>query len=156
MSLAILDAGPAEVLELLREQDELYGKLESLAARQRSFVSEASTAPLMALLADRQRIAVQLGEIASRLGRVRRRWQSFRTECTDGERAEVDELVNRSAVRLRRVIESDEEDARLLGVRKHAVAHALKETESVHSAVTAYQRAGTVATGARFTDGFEA
>lgn len=130
---------PEIVLELLREQDDLYDKLEAIAIRQRMIVTNESAAPLLALLADRQRLSMTLHDVAKRLQPIRTRWQEFRRNCNDAQRAEVDRLVNRSSERLQRVIAGDEADARLLAVRKQMVAQRMKEMDQVSQGINAYR-----------------
>ena len=69
---------PEDILGLLREQSALYARLESFAARQRSLVRADDTAPLLTLLADRQKLSVELTRLATRLAPVRRGWWSER------------------------------------------------------------------------------
>lgn len=113
---------PEEILGLLREQSALYARLESFAARQRSLVRADDTALLLSLLADRQRLAVELTRLATRLAPVRRGWSAFRERFSSTQRTEADGLISDVTQRLRRVIESDEKDARVLYVRKLGVA----------------------------------
>jgi hypothetical protein len=132
---------PEIVLDLLREQDHLYGQLEAIAVRQRTIVTNESTAPLFTLLADRQRLSMTLHDVAKRLQPIRTRWQEFRRECSDSQRSEVDTLVRRCSERLQRVIAGDEADARLLAVRKQTVSRQLKELDHVSQGINAYRGA---------------
>jgi len=52
--------GAEEVLGLLRQQAALYERLENFAQRQRFLVAEDDPSPLIALLADRQRLSAEL------------------------------------------------------------------------------------------------
>ena len=52
---------------------------------------------------------------------------------------EADGLVGDVAQRLRRVIEGDEKDARVLSVRKQSVATSLQATHRVGQAISAYR-----------------
>lgn len=119
---------PEEILGLLREQSALYARLESFAAWQRSLVCMKDTAPLISLLADRQRLSVDLTHLASRLASVRRSWAAFRERFSTSQRTEADGLIADVAQRLRRVIESDEKDASVLFLRNQGGSSSLQAT----------------------------
>ncbi len=129
---------PEEILCLLREQASLYSKLDSLSTRQRSLVTGDDVGPLLTLLADRQRLSERLTRIAERLAPVRRDWGTYRDWLTPAQREEADRLLGESGQRLRRVIECDEHDARVLSGRKEAAARALRTTHATGRAVAAY------------------
>jgi len=139
---------PEEILGLLREQSALYARLESFAARQRSLVREDDTAPLLSLLADRQRLSVELTRLATRLSTVRHDWSTFRERFSASQRTEADGLVSDVTQRLQRVIESDEKDARVLSLRKQNVATNLHATHRVGQAISAYRVPAGAAVGA--------
>lgn len=134
-----------DVLELLREQASLYARLEQFAASQRKLVRDEDPAPLLALLADRQRLSAELTGIANRLTAARESWNEFRQRLAPAQRKEADDLVRGASDSLRRVIESDEQDARLLAIRKQRVQHDLRETRTTSQAIAAYgsRAAGT-------------
>jgi ElaB/YqjD/DUF883 family membrane-anchored ribosome-binding protein len=130
---------PQEVLTLLREQIPLYTKLESHASRQRSLITGDDTSSLLSLLADRQRISADLARIASRLEPIRRDWGKYRKRLTPEQRDQAERLLTEIRERLARVIENDEQDARLLAARKQAVAETLRATHSTEQALSAYR-----------------
>ena len=130
---------PEEVLGLLRAQIPLYIKLESHALRQRSLITGDDSRSLLSLLADRQRISADLARLASRLKPVRRDWASYRQGFTPAQREEADRMLAEIHEHLQRVIETDEQDARLLAARKQAVADELRATHSASQAVSAYR-----------------
>jgi len=131
--------GAEEVLGLLREQAALFARLETFAERQRCLVAEEDTRPLIALLADRQRLSAELARIAGRLAGARRDWAGFRGRLSPRQMTEADGLVDDAAKRLQRVIESDERDARLLSVRKRVTGDALRSTHASGRAISAYR-----------------
>ncbi len=130
---------PEEILGLLREQCSLYGRLESFAATQRSLVRADDTAPLLSLLADRQRLSAELTLLANRLAPIRRSWTALRERFSPSQRTEADNLISEVAQRLRKVIESDEKDARVLSVRKQNVVTSLHAAHRVGEAMQAYR-----------------
>jgi len=132
-------ATPEEILPLLREQIPLYTKLESCASRQRLLITGDDGNALLSLLANRQRISADLARVASRLEPVRREWARYRGKFTPAQRDEADCLLSEIHKRLKRVIENDEQDARLLAARKQATADALRVTHATGQAISAYR-----------------
>ena len=136
------DCDPNRVLNLLREQSALYARLESFAGRQRALITGDDPARLLLLLADRQRLSSELARIATTLGPVRREWSTYRARLTAAQRQEADQLLSDATVRLRRIIEGDERDARILSVRKEAAAQTLRAVHSTGKAIMAYREPG--------------
>jgi hypothetical protein len=132
----------SRVLEMLREQAALYGRLEDHARRQRLLVTGADATPLLGLLADRQRLSAELAELGAALTPVRVDWEMYRGALSEPERDEADQLVAQSAAALSRVIESDEEDARVLAARRSLTARELQSTRAGRAAMAAYRGAG--------------
>lgn len=130
---------PEEVLALFRDEAALYAKLESYAITQRSLVTRDDFGPLLSLLVDRQRLSVALTSIGTRLAPVRRDWEAYCERLSPAQRSLAERFTRDIAERLRRVIQSDERDARLLSVRKQAVGQALRTTHSVGQALSAYR-----------------
>jgi len=128
-----------EVLGLLREQASMYGRLETLATRQQLLVSVEDAGPLLALLADRQKLAEGLTGIASRLEPVRCGWRVYRERFSETERVEADRLWDDVRQRLRRIIERDEQDARVLSARRQSVRQALQTAHATGQALSAYR-----------------
>lgn len=137
------------VLNMLREQASLYARLEDYARRQRHLVVGEDTSLLLAVLADRQRLSAELAELGTTLAPVRRNWESFRGELSERERGEADRLVAETAACLRRVIESDEQDARLLSARRALTARELQTTHAGGSAIAAYRPMAAAGTARR-------
>lgn len=127
-----------EVVTLLRDQAALYQKLERYARQQRLLVAEEEAGPLLALLAQRQKLSVEMTRIGARLAPARRDWNRIREQLTSAQRDEADRLIDEMGQRLHRVIESDERDARLLSTRKRMTADALRATHSTGQALSAY------------------
>ena len=130
---------PEEVLDLLRAQIPLYVKLESHAARQRSLITRDDSSSLLSLLAERQRISADLAHLGARLEPVRRDWESHRQAFSPAQREEADRMLAEIHGHIQRVIDTDEQDARLLAARKQAVADELRATHSASQAVSAYR-----------------
>jgi hypothetical protein len=134
------DIDPSRALELLREQVALFAKLEGLSVRQQALVAGEAIEPLMSVLADRQRVSVRLAKIAEALGPVRRSWKQFRDALDATQRDEAEKFIASAEASLKRLIESDERDARILSARKRRVADTLSGLNSSGGAVAAYRR----------------
>lgn len=141
-----------QVLKLLRLQASLFAGLETLARRQRGLVTSEDTGPLLKLLADRQKLSTDLADIASDLDPVRRDWPEMRKRLTPEQRADADRYLTESGKRLQRIIESDEQDARVLGARKRMVTDMLRGAHDTGQAISAYQRRGGARPGATRLD----
>jgi len=141
-----VNSAPAaqEALALLRRQAHLFAKLESLVAKQGDLVSRDDATPLLALLAERQRLATDLSQIGRHLEPARRNWVTMRQALTPLERDEADGLLTQVRERMRRLIDNDERDAMVLSARKESVATSLRQTQTVGEAVSAYRPHGRV------------
>ncbi len=135
--MEVLDS-PNAVLGLLREQASLYDRLERLAVRQRSLVTAEDAGPLLALLGERQKLSEGLTGLARRLEPVRRSWSTYRAQLPQPQQVEADCLWDDVRQRLGRIIDNDEQDARILSMRKQSVAKALRATQSTRQAISAY------------------
>jgi hypothetical protein len=127
------------MLAWLEEQSSLFGRLESLASKQRTLVSQEDTGPLLALLGERQRLSSRLTQLGSRLEPIRRNWNDVRGRLSGDQRSAADRCLAESRKRLQRIMDSDEHDARVLAARKQNVAQALRGTHDSRCAVTAYR-----------------
>jgi hypothetical protein len=102
-------------------------------------VVQEDTRPLLALLAERQKLSLELAQVSRQLAPVRENWPSFRESLTAVERNEAAGLLEEIRESLSRVIESDEQDARSLGVRKQMVRQSLQASQAKGAAVGAYR-----------------
>jgi hypothetical protein len=129
------------VMDLLHRQDELFGRLEGLAARQKDLITSEDMEPLVGLLACRQRLCTELSLVTRELAPIRRDWTAERLRLEIPQRREADELMSRAGDRIRRLMDCDEEDARKLSIRKQAVGQTLRAAGGAQQALNAY-RAG--------------
>lgn len=141
-----------EALALLRRQALLFAKLESVAVKQGDLISRDDATPLLALLADRQRLAMDLSQIGRRLESARRNWVATRNALTPLEQDEADGLLTQVRERMRRLIDNDERDARVLSARKESVATSLRQTQTVGKAVSAYRPHGVAGSASNRLD----
>ncbi len=133
---------PADVLNLLKEQCSLYERLHGVASRQRTLITGGDPNSLLSLLADRQKLSAELTTVSAALEPVRRVWDDYRERLTPDQRSEAERLLAGIRGHLRDVIESDEQDAKLLSARKQATGAALRSNHSMAQAMTAYRTQG--------------
>jgi len=130
---------PADIVSLFRDEAALYTKLESYAERQRSLIAEDDATPLLALLADRQKLSMALAVVGARLAPIRRDWESWHTRMSPAQRAEAEQLARDTQECLRRVIDRDEQDARMLSARKQTAARGMRTAHHAGAAISAYR-----------------
>ena len=129
---------PEVVLSLLARQADLFRRLQTLAHRQRSLIEGDNTDPLISLLADRQHVTAELSKVGDRIGPIRKEWQSHRERFSPDDARRADQLLQEISDRMKRVIDSGQEDARLLSLRLKQAAVAIDSTVSSQTALTAY------------------
>ncbi|MBU0718045.1 MAG: hypothetical protein KJ749_07340 [Planctomycetes bacterium] len=130
---------PEAGLALLRKQVALQTELESRAARQRTLIAADDAGPLLKLLAERQELVGKLTETCAQFKVLQPNWESVRERMTEAQRTEAVRLLAGIKEQFQRTIERDEQDARLLAVRKQAVAGVLRTTHSTNQAIEAYR-----------------
>lgn len=133
------DRTPDAVLSILREQRTLYTELASLASKQRSLITGDDPSRLLTLLAKRQRVSACLTDVARRFEPFKENWDEVKTGFDAAQRSEAEHLLDDIRKFLRRIIEGDELDAKLLSARKQATAGALRHSHAAQQAVSAYQ-----------------
>jgi hypothetical protein len=133
------DETNVHVLSLLHTQATLYEKLEDCSARQRSLIGLDDSRPLLDLLAERKAITDALAKVADLLGPVRRRWEMIRDTFTPEQKREAEDLLGSVKGCLKRLMERDEVDARMLAAKKQLTARALGATHSSTQAISAYR-----------------
>jgi len=138
MHASVAESMESEIVPLLRQQASMFAKLERFALQQRMLVEQEDTRPLLELLAQRQKLSSDLAQVSQRLAPVRQGWTVFRERLCAGDRDEADALLDQMRLSLSRVIESDEQDARSLAVRKQLVRRDLNNSRAMGAAACAY------------------
>lgn len=129
-----------EVLGLLDKQVTLYGELEMLADKQSQLLGEDDATPLLKVLACRQRLTVALQDLAQRMAPFRAEWQRVKEAMNARQREAAESMVLQVNERLRRLIERDERDVRMLAARRRTVGAALDQLNCGRSTVQAYSQ----------------
>lgn len=130
------------MLELLRRQTSLFGKLAVLSDKQRSLVADGDTDPLLKLLAQRQKLTVELAALGAEMKPLTTAWPQLRGVLPAQDREEADKLIVEVNDRLASLLERDEQDARMLKMRKDRVGEDLAAVRCTRRAMMAYGRAG--------------
>ena len=136
------DRDVATAISLLREEAGLYDNLEELARRQRDYVAADDATRLLTVLVDRRKLSDDLQRIGQHLSPVRRSWEAYRKRLSESQRSEVEGLIGKTANCLKRIMERDEEDVRVLSARKEMVAVGLRATHVSGEALAAYGAPG--------------
>ncbi len=132
------EAEARELLGLLLRQVQLYDELTALARRQRRLIAEEDTSPLLKLLAQRQKLTAELTELNGRMTPLRAQWDEVRDSLAPEDRQRARTLVSQVNERLAALLATDEEDARMLSIRKQRVGTELEKVRCTKRAVSAY------------------
>jgi hypothetical protein len=128
----------AALLNLLRQQSELYSRLQDLSERQRNLISGERPEMLLEILRDRQTLVMSLARINEALSPYRRDWESTYLRLDAETRAEVGGLLAGINETLQAILRTDKEDGALLAARKQAVGRAIDEVADNRAANAAY------------------
>ena len=128
-----------EIVGLLSRQLSLYDQLTSLAEKQRKLVAAEDTRPLMKVLAQRQRLTIELEALNARMAPLRDTWPTVRDGLDAQDRSMADDLISKVNSRLKTLLDGDAADVALLQLRKQRVGTDLGTVRNRRKAVAAYQ-----------------
>ncbi len=128
-----------EIVGLLSRQLSLYDQLTGLAEKQRELVSAEDTRPLLKLLAQRQRLTIELEALNARMEPLRNTWLEVRDDLEPVDRAMAEDLIFKVNTRLKGLLDGDAADVELLQLRKQRVGTELGTVRNRRKAVAAYQ-----------------
>ena len=135
------------LIELLREQRDLYLRLQELSERQRKLISGDRPELLLNVLRDRQSLVTALAAVNEKLSPYRRNWQSVYEALPTVTRHTASELLEEINGMVQVILRTDQEDQALLSARKQAVARSLNDVSGGRTANAAYARQTGQATG---------
>lgn len=148
--------GAPAVLELLRQQVDLYRKLSTLSQRQREYVQAGDAENLLGLLAARQKVIDELLTNNSRLAPYRQQWKQVYNALDAAAQTEVNQLVAQVESLLGTILSQDEEDRKKLEVSRNQVSGQLQHTgrsvQAMHAYRSAPRAAAVAAVGPRYTN----
>ncbi|MHC4064444.1 MAG: hypothetical protein ACYSUI_08080 [Planctomycetota bacterium] len=131
-------AEPQCLMSLLLRQRDLYRDLHRLADRQRRLIAEDDPGELLSLLGQRQKLTGELMELGRQLAPHRENWAATRESLAPGDCAQAEQMLGEIRGLLQKIIDDDEQDARLLSARKMQTAASMGAARADRRAVTAY------------------
>jgi hypothetical protein len=131
------------LIGLLEEQRGLYGRLRLLADRQRTLIVQDDSRPLLALLAERQRLVDGLVSLNERLAPYRSEWTAVYGGLEETVRRRVAELLEEANAALGSILQSDSRDTAALTARRQGMVQQLATVDAGTRASAAYASAGT-------------
>jgi len=126
-------------IELLEQQVGLCRKLRRLVDRQHILITRNDPSRLMSLLADRQRLTSELGQVSRQLGRLPDDSTNMNFESAT-LRARAVSLVGEIRTLFAEMMEADTRDAERLTIRKNNVASAMGSIPRGRAMLSAYGR----------------
>ncbi len=138
-----LTSDASQLVELLERQRTLYRRLRGLAERQKSLVVSQDVQPLLALLADRQRLVDELMALNEQMSVYRQNWSSIYGNLDEASRKHVASLLEEANTALGLILQSDSRDTATLNAKRQDVTTRLSSMDSGSRASAAYAAAGT-------------
>jgi hypothetical protein len=135
------------LLDLLREQRDLYVRLRELSELQRKLISGDRPELLLNILRDRQSLVSALAAVNEKLSPYRRNWESVYEALPIVTRHTVSELLDEINGMLQVILNTDQEDQALLSARKQAAARSLNDVSGGRAVNAAYARQAGKAMG---------
>jgi hypothetical protein len=134
--------GAARLVELLRQQNELYRRLRLLAERQRTLVIQDDARPLLELLAERQRLVDGLILLNEELAPFRKNWTERYQRLDEPTRRQVAAMLEEANAALGAVLQSDQRDSATLSAKREDLAGRLAAADTGSRASAAYAAVG--------------
>jgi hypothetical protein len=129
---------PEGLIRLLREQRDLYRRLQELSERQRRLISGDRPELLLNILRDRQTLVESLARINKQLSPYRRSWREIYDTLPERDRDTASGLLEEINGMLQTILKADKEDQALLSARKQAVANSVSDVSGGQIANAAY------------------
>ncbi len=129
------------LVELLGRQQGHYRQLRLLADRQRSLVTQDDPEPLLALLADRQRLVDGLVELNTQLAPFRQNWSDVYGRLDEPARKQVAALLEEVNTSLAAILQSDRKDTATLTAKRESMSNRMADVNAGSRASAAYSSA---------------
>ncbi len=126
------------LVELLGRQQGLYRQLRLLADRQRSLVTQDDPEPLLALLADRQRLVDRLVDLNTQLAPFRENWSDVYGRLNEPARKQVAILLEEVNTSLGAILKSDRTDTATLTAKRESMSNRMADVNAGSRASAAY------------------
>ena len=131
------------LIKLLEFQRTLYRRLRALMGRQKALVTQDDTQPLLALLAERQKLVDGLVGLNGKLAVYRQRWTEVYGSLDEASRQYVSEMLEEANTALGAVLQNDAKDTSTLSVRHHTMADRVAAVDSTSRTIAAYTAVAT-------------
>ncbi len=142
MDTAVINGNnSAEVIDLLEQQRDLYGRLRGLANMQQELVENDNPELLLKVLANRQKIINQLALVDKQLKPIRNQWQEISAQFSALERQRVNILVDEVKKTIEEILSRDKADTDVLTAKKDQIATELKKVRTCRQMSNVYQNA---------------
>lgn len=135
-------SGAEGLLKLLRDQLALYRRLEQMSRGQRALVAQEDPQPLLALLSERQKVVDELVDLSRELAPIQKVFRDEPGMLGAEQRAAAESLHQQTGETLQNILDSDEEDGRLLAARKIQTAKRVQALVTSGQANAAYGMPG--------------
>ncbi len=132
----------SRLLEVLERQRGLYRRLRVLTERQQGLVTQDDPQPLLALLADRQKLVDELVTVNKELTAYREEWTEIYGVLDDCSRRRVTEMLEEANATLGTILHRDSRDSAMLSARRQDLAERISAVDAASRAGAAYASAG--------------
>lgn len=105
-------------------------------------MSKEDTQALIGLLRDRRKLTDDLSTMYDGFGSLQQQWETTKHTLNHSDRQHAETLINAVRSTIQNVIATDDEDARLLEVRKQRVAESMQTIPQSSAVLSAYGAPG--------------
>jgi hypothetical protein len=125
-------------LEALKRERDLYAKILELSREQRRLAEAGSTEELLAVLAEKGRLAEEAAQASEGSRELKRDWAEKKAGMGADDAARGQELLDAVAGILKQVLAEEEECERSIGQRKHGTMEDLLKLQKGRKIAQAY------------------
>jgi len=140
----------ARFVELLREEESIYGEVLELARKQSALVEGGQAEELLTVLAAKGELIGRLTGLGSELGPMKESWKASRDSLAGDERAGVEGLLASITELLEKIIAEENAAEELIGRQRTDTVERIKDLQKGRQMNKAY--GDRTAGGGRFTD----
>jgi flagellar biosynthesis/type III secretory pathway chaperone len=141
----------SSLIDLLSQQRDLYGQLQSLTEPQTTFIEDGQTVQLLSVLSKKQGLIDRLREITEQLAPFLQSRDRIYAALTEGDLQKFRGLLKDIETRLADILERDGKAQMQLHAAQEAIDVQLTEVSRTGQAMHAYH-GGTSGSESRFTD----
>jgi len=128
----------AEMLELLKQQRQLFLELQKQSLEQRALIKAQQNEELLSVLARRQKVVNAVGQIHRQTALYREKWPQMKDKLSEPVRREIGQLLSELERMLNTIIEQDQQDCQELSSSKQMVAQQMNQAAQARTASSYY------------------